>query len=104
VFAIGDVTAVRLANGMFLPKAGVFADGEGRIVAENIAAEIEGRGTQGRFDGYGFCYVEVGGGLAAYGAGNFYGVPGPRVTLEQPAERFRKEKVEIERTAFAPWD
>jgi sulfide:quinone oxidoreductase len=104
VFAIGDVTAVRLANGMFLPKAGVFADGQGRVVAENIAAEIEGRGAQGRFDGYGFCYVEVGGGLAAYGAGNFYGLPGPRVTLEQPAERFRKEKVEIERTAFALWD
>src|SRR3990172_5964720 len=40
VFAIGDVTAVRLANGMFLPKAGVFADGQARVVAENIAAGI----------------------------------------------------------------
>ena len=104
VFAIGDVTAVRLANGMFLPKAGVFADGQGRTVADNIAAEIEGRAGQGRFDGYGFCYVEVGGGMAAYGAGNFYGLPGPRITLEPPSERFRKEKLEIERTAFALWD
>lgn len=104
VFAIGDVTAVRLANGMFLPKAGVFADGQARMVAENIAADIDGRTAQGRFDGHGFCYVEVGGGMAAYGAGNFYGLPGPRVTLEPPSERFRKEKVEIERTAFALWD
>jgi len=104
VFAIGDVTAIRLANGMFLPKAGVFADSQARAAAENIAADIEGRRGEGRFDGYGFCYVEVGGGMAAYGAGNFYGLPGPRVTLEQPTERFRKEKIEIERTAFALWD
>lgn len=104
VFAIGDVTAIRLANGMFLPKAGVFADGHARVVAENIAAEIGGSGETSQFKGYGFCYVEVGGGMAAYGAGNFYGLPGPRVTLEQPAERFRREKEEIERTALALWD
>ncbi len=104
VFAIGDVTAIRLANGMFLPKAGVFADGQARVVAENIAAKIGGSVTANLFNGYGFCYVEVGGGMAAYGAGNFYGLPGPRVTLEPPAERFRKEKEEIERTALALWD
>jgi sulfide:quinone oxidoreductase len=104
VFAIGDVTAIRLANGMFLPKAGVFADGHARVVAKNIAAEIRGSGGTSQFKGYGFCYVEVGGGVAAYGAGNFYGLPGPRVTLEPPAERFRKEKEEIERTALALWD
>ncbi len=104
VFAIGDVTAVRLANGMFLPKAGVFADGQARVVAENIAAEIAGNSGTSQFKGYGSCYVEVGGGLAAYGAGNFYGLPGPRVTLEPPTQGFRKEKEEIERTALALWD
>jgi sulfide:quinone oxidoreductase len=103
VWAIGDVTAVRLANGMFLPKAGVFADGEARVVAESIAARIEGRDPSRRFGGEGFCYIEVGGGLAAYGAGNFYALPAPRVLLEAPSERFRREKVEIERTALAPW-
>lgn len=104
VFAIGDVTAIRLPIGMFLPKVGVFADGQARVVAENIAAEIGGGTETSQFNGYGFCYVEVGGGMAAYGAGNFYGLPGPRVTLEPPAERFRKEKEEIERTALALWD
>ena len=104
VFAIGDVTAIRLANGMFLPKAGVFADGQARVVAENIAAEIGGDGAPSQFNGYGFCYVEVGGGRAAYGSGSFYGLPGPRVTLEPPSDRFRKEKEEIERTALALWD
>ncbi len=104
VFAIGDVTAVRLPNGMFLPKAGVFADGQARVVAENIAAEIGGRGPAKRFDGHGFCFIEVGDGMAAYGSGNFYGIPRPSVTLEPPSQRYRKEKEELERTALALWE
>lgn len=40
VYAIGDLTAVTLSNGKPLPKAGVFAHGEGEIVAARIAADI----------------------------------------------------------------
>ena len=104
VFAIGDMTAIRLPNGMFLPKAGVFADGQARAVAENIAAEIAGESTATRFTGHGFCYIEVGDGMAAYGSGNFYGMPGPRVFLEPPSQRYRQEKQELERTVLALWD
>ena len=104
VFAIGDVTAIRLANGMFLPKAGVFADEHARVVATNIAAELTGEGEATRYNGYGACYIEVGDGLAAYGSGNFYGMPGPRITLEDPARRFRQEKLEQERALLALWD
>ena len=104
VFAIGDVTAIRLSNGMFLPKAGVFADGQARVVAANIAAEITGEGRATQFTGHGFCYIEVGDGMAAYGSGNFYGIPVPRVTLEPPAQRFRQEKEDQERTILALWD
>jgi sulfide:quinone oxidoreductase len=104
VFAIGDVTAIRLANGMFLPKAGVFADAEARVVAENIAAEAGAGGKTTRYDGKGFCYIEVGEGRAAYGAGTFYGMPGPRISLEPPSDRFRREKQDLERTALALLD
>jgi sulfide:quinone oxidoreductase len=104
VFAIGDVTAIRLANGMFLPKSGVFADGHARVVAENIAAEITGEGKATQYTGHGFCHIEVGDGMAAYGSGNFYGIPGPRVTLEPPSRRYRQEKEEFERTLLALWD
>jgi sulfide:quinone oxidoreductase len=40
VFALGDVTSARQPNptGLFLPKAGVFADEQSRVVAANIAA------------------------------------------------------------------
>ena len=104
VYAIGDVTAVRLANGMFLPKAGVFADGEASTVAAVIAAEIAGGPPPAQYDGRGSCFIEVGGGKAAYGAGNFYGIPGPRVTLEPPSESYRREKLDVERTTLALWD
>jgi sulfide:quinone oxidoreductase len=104
VFAIGDVTAIRLANGMFLPKAGVFADAEARVVAENIAAQI-GTGAQAtRYDGKGFCYIEVGDDRAAYGAGTFYGMPGPRISLEPSSDRFRREKENLERSTLALLD
>ncbi len=85
VYAIGDVAAIRLLNSMFLPKAGVFAEGEAHVVAAAIAADIEGTGRSGVYDGDGFCYVEVGDGEAAYGSGEFYAYPGPRVTLEDPS-------------------
>jgi len=103
VFAIGDVTAIRLPIGMFLPKSGVFADGHARVVAENIAAEITGEGRATQYTGHGFCHIEVGDGLAAYGSGNFYGIPGPRVTLEPPSQRYRQEKEGLERTLLALW-
>ena len=104
VFAIGDVTAIRLANGMFLPKSGVFADGQARVVAESIAAEITGGEKAPQYTGHGFCHIEVGDGMAAYGSGNFYGIPAPRVTMEPPSRRYPKEKEESERTLLALWD
>ncbi len=103
VFAIGDATSIRLPVGMFLPKAGVFADEQAHVVAENIAAEIAGKVGSRRFNGHGFCYIEVGDDEAAYGAGNFYGIPAPTVTLEPPSPRYRQEKHELERTAQSLW-
>ncbi len=96
VYAIGDVAAIRLLNSMLLPKAGVFAEGEAQVVAASIAAHINDESRPGVYDGHGFCYVDVGDGLAAYGAGNFYAYPGPRVTLQDPAAEGRRAKLEYE--------
>lgn len=92
VYAIGDVAAVRLLNSMLLPKAGVFAEGQAQVVAEAIAAEINDEPRPGVYDGHGFCYVDVGEGLAAYGAGDFYAFPGPRVRLQEPTAEAHKAK------------
>jgi sulfide:quinone oxidoreductase len=96
VFAIGDVAAIRLLNSMLLPKAGVFAEGEAQVVAAAIAADINNKSRPGVYDGNGFCYVDVGDGLAAYGAGDFYAYPAPRVTLEDPSVGARQAKLEYE--------
>lgn len=94
VYAIGDSAAVRLHNGLFLPMAGVFAFQEGLVVAENIAAAIQG-GKPTEFTGEGFCYIDVGGGKAAFGSGNFFAAPAPRVTFEPPSTEFKRAKTEF---------
>ncbi len=98
IFAIGDITSIRQPNptGFFLPKAGVFADEQARVVARNIAGEILGEAEQSRFNGKGFCYLEMGNGTAAYGSGNFYAYPVPRVYMEPPSQHYHKERRELE--------
>jgi len=99
VFAIGDITSVRQPNptGFFLPKAWVFADEQARIVARNIGSEILADANPSKFDGTGSCYLETGDNMAAYGSGNFYSYPAPRVYMEPPSKQFLKERRELER-------
>lgn len=84
VWAIGDVTTIPLKMGRPLPKAGVFAHGQAEVVAQNIAAAWSGRAATARFNGHGLCFLEVGGGMAGIGSGNFYAEPLPDVRLRQP--------------------
>jgi len=103
VFAIGDVTAIKLANGMFLPKAGVFAHRQAQAVAASLAAELTSRGDGGTFDGIGHCWVETGFGKAAFGSGDFYATPAPRVRLRAPRRTLRWGKVLFERHWLRRW-
>ena len=96
VFAIGDVTAITLANGKLLPKAGVFAHAEARVAAAQIASRIEG-GPADRFDGHGYCWVELGGGVAGFASGDFFADPEPAVALRRPGRAWHAGKVLFER-------
>jgi sulfide:quinone oxidoreductase len=98
VYAIGDVVAIPLALGKPLPKAGVFAHGEAEVVGRNIAHAIRGEGTEARFDGHGECFIEIGGGKAGFGSGNFYAEPTPQVALRMPSRRWHLAKVLFERS------
>lgn len=103
VYAIGDVTGIPLAMGMPLPKAGVFAHRQGEAVAQSIAAQITGNGEPGRFDGEGECFIEVGGGKAGFGLGNFYAEPRPFIKLHKPTRYWHAGKILFEKDWFRRW-
>jgi sulfide:quinone oxidoreductase len=96
VYAIGDVTTIPVGGGKFLPKAGVFAHGEAEVVAHRIAAELAGEPASSKFDGKGSCFVELGGGRAAYASGNFYAEGGPEVRLRRRGRIWHWAKVALE--------
>lgn len=98
VYAIGDVVSIPLALGKPLPKAGVFAHKQAQVVAANIADDMAGRGQAARFDGHGECFIEVGGGKAGFGGGDFYAEPKPAVTLRPPGWRWHLGKVWVEKS------
>ena len=97
VYAIGDVTAVTLANGKPLPKAAVFAEGQARAVARRIADEVQGVGAQTEFDGVGFCWIETGGGSAGFASGEFYAEPDPVVPLPHSGRMWHWGKILFEK-------
>ena len=90
------MTAIALANGKLLPKAGVFAHAEAHVVAAQIASRLEG-GPADQFDGQGYCWVELGGGVAGFAAGDFYATPDPAVVLRRPGRAWHAGKVLFER-------
>jgi sulfide:quinone oxidoreductase len=103
VYAIGDVTGIPLKMGKPLPKAGVFAEREAKVVARNITSEITGRGEPAAFDGHGECFIETGAGKAGFGRGDFYAEPTPRVDLYPVGRRWHLSKVLFEKTWLRRW-
>lgn len=103
VYAIGDVTMIKLANGLALPKAGVMAELEGRIVAAAIAAEVCGEDPPSPFDGQGFCFMEMGKTSATLIEGDFFAAPEPRVRLRDVSEAHAKEKHTFEVERLERW-
>lgn len=97
VWAIGDVTAIPLKMGRPLPKAGVFAHGQAEVVAQNIAAVWSGHQATARFDGHGMCFLEIGGGMAGMGSGNFYAEPLPDVRMRFPNPLWHLGKILYEK-------
>ena len=102
VFAIGDVTAIPLATGQPLPKAGVFAHAQGDVVASRIADQLAGRTPTAVFDGHGMCFLETGHGRATMVRGNFYATP-PDVALAEASEDHLAAKHAFEAERLAAW-
>jgi sulfide:quinone oxidoreductase len=85
VYAVGDITSIKLHNGKMLPKAGVFAHGQAETVSRSIASEIAGNAEKSRWSGDGSCFIETGFGKAGMAKGNFYAEPDPEVKIRWPS-------------------
>ncbi len=103
VYAIGDNAQIPLTMGKPLPRAGVFAHGQGIVVADNISRTVAGQPPTARFDGHGGCFIETGDGKAGYGSGDFYADPKPAVTMKMPARRWHLGKVLLEQNILRRW-
>jgi sulfide:quinone oxidoreductase len=103
VYAIGDITEILLPNGMPLPKAGVFAEAEGEVVAERIAAVFAGQEPEASFSGEGFCYLELGQGQAMRVRGRFFVEPAPEIEITEPSPNYLEEKKRFEAERLRTW-
>ena len=97
VFALGDVAAVGV------PRAGVFAEGQARIVASQLIAEVRNDSADDRYLGQGACYVEMGN----IGVGrvdvDFRGGPKPRADFTAPSIMTAADKAAFGATRRNRW-
>jgi sulfide:quinone oxidoreductase len=105
VFAIGDVTEIRLDKTATIPKAGIFAEGQANAVSQQIIKEIKSSNGEAhiKFDGKGFCFMEIGNQKAGYIDADFYSETGPTTRLEPPSEEFYQKKIDFERSRLKEW-
>jgi sulfide:quinone oxidoreductase len=103
------VTEIRLDNGITtIPKAGIFAEGEAKVVSQQIIDEIKDnnnskRAHDSKFDGKGFCFMEVGNERAGHIDADFYNEAGPTVRLDPPSDALYQKKLDFERSRLKEW-
>ena len=97
VFAIGDVTSVGT------PKAGVFAEGAARTVAEILIARIKGGSPPAAFDGAGSCYLEFGRNQVGRVDVNFFSGASPTNMFNAPSSELSSEKQGFGQTRRTKW-
>jgi len=98
VYAVGDVTSVGT------PKAGVFAEGAARVVADQLVARIRGESEPPGYDGTGACWIEFGDHEVARVDVDFFSTPGqPTGSFTAPSGRTAGEKGEFGTIRRARW-
>lgn len=97
VYAIGDVASVGT------PKAGVFAEGQASIVANQIIAMSQDRSTPSAYEGRGICYLEFGGGLVATVDVTFLSGAAPVGEIQGPSIALAASKAEFGSSRIRRW-
>jgi sulfide:quinone oxidoreductase len=97
VYAVGDVTDVGTA------KAGVFAEGAARVVADHLIARIRGGVEPAGYDGVATCYVEFGDDLVGRVQVDFFSGPSPTGVFSEPSTTITAEKAEFGASRRRRW-
>jgi len=97
VYAVGDVATVGV------PKAGVFAEGAARTVAQNLIAELRGEDAAARYGGTGSCYIEFGQGRVGRVDVDFLSGPSPTGVFNPPSADLVQQKEHFGSSRRARW-
>lgn len=103
VFAIGDVTSLTVSETMAVPKAGVFAEGEGITVAKNIISKIQSKEESELFDGKGGCFIESGRNTASIIEVDMFSNSKPSTNLTESTSDNLSKKIEFEKERLSKW-
>jgi sulfide:quinone oxidoreductase len=97
VYAVGDVSNVGTA------KAGVFAEGAARVVADHLIASVQGGDEPAGYDGVATCYVEFGDELVGRVQVDFFSGPSPTGVFSEPSTTITAEKAEFGASRRRRW-
>ena len=97
VYALGDVANVGV------PKAGMFAEGQAKVVADHLIARIRSEHAPAGYDGAGTCYIEFGDNLVGRVDVNFLTGPGVTGVFAPPSPEITAEKADFAVSRGARW-
>ena len=103
IFAVGDVTSLSVTDSIVVPKAGIFAEGEGITVAKNIISKLESRETSVLFDGKGGCFLESGRDTASVLEVDMFTNEKPSTKLTESTKDNLSKKLDFEKERLSKW-
>ena len=103
VFAVGDVTSLAVTEKIIVPKAGIFAEGEGITVAKNIISKIQSKKEFVLFDGKGGCFIESGRDTASIIEIDMFSNPQPSTHLTEFSSDNLSKKQKFEAERLSKW-
>ena len=103
VFAVGDVTSLVVTENMAVPKAGIFAEGEGITVAKNIISQILSNKEFVLFDGKGGCFIESSRSTASIIEVDMFSHSRPSTNLTESTSDNLSKKVQFEKERLSKW-
>ncbi len=103
VYAVGDVTSLKVTDTWAVPKAGVFAEEEGQIVAKRIVSKIHSSEDTTLFDGKGGCFIESGRNTASLIEIDMFSGPTPSTKITESTTGHLDEKLQFEKDRLKKW-